>query len=122
MLDSSDEEHRGPVGNLKELLNETTFVMGSQDREWTELSAEIRKRRYKWVKVCHRVLVQQDHILCEDPNAKSGTTKKRRQAPKELSDLLIFGQTKAELLFQRKTRTNKTYLKRKLRKHTSMED
>jgi len=36
MVDSSDEEHRGPVGNLKELLKETTFVMGSQDREWTK--------------------------------------------------------------------------------------
>ena len=58
MVDSSDEEHRGTVANLKELLNKTTFVMGGQDREWT--------RRYKWVKVCHRVLVQQDHILCED--------------------------------------------------------
>lgn len=33
MSDSSDEEHRGPVGSLKELLNETTFVMGGQDRE-----------------------------------------------------------------------------------------
>ena len=35
MSDSSDEEHKGPVGNLKELLKETTFVMGSQDREGT---------------------------------------------------------------------------------------
>ena len=77
---------------------------GQTENKWTGLSAEIRTRRYTWVTVCHRVLVQQDHLLCEDPNANSGTTKKRRQAPKEVSDLLIFGQTKAELPYKRKTR------------------
>ena len=42
MSDSSDEEHKGPVGHLKELLKDTTFVMEGQDRKWT--------KRYKWVK------------------------------------------------------------------------
>jgi len=87
MSDSSDEEHKGPVGNLKELLNKTTFVMGGQDREWT--------RRYKWVKVCHRVLVQQDHILCVDqmqrvePMRKEDKSRSNMKSPKELAKVAV---------------------------------
>ena len=41
MSDSSDEEHKGPVGNLKELLKDTTLWKAS-----TENGPKVQQQEY----------------------------------------------------------------------------
>ena len=101
------KKRRKKVRNLMDMLNEITPVKGKEiksgqtENKWTGLSAEIRTRRYKWVTVCHRVLIQQDHLLCEDQLQRVEPVKKEdknRSNMKSLKELVKVAVLKLKLL------------------------